>query len=67
MTEEKFNNFEVECRKSVFNQQSVTQTFPYLGVALIHIPKTGGTALSVALARGLQTANQWFQKETRGS
>lgn len=53
MTKEKFNNFEVErvANRFLIQPECHANFFPYLGVALIHIPKTGGTALSVALAR----------------
>ena len=53
MTKEKLNNFEVErvANRFLIQPECHANFFPYLGVALIHIPKTGGTALSVALAR----------------
>ena len=53
MTNEKFTHFEVErvANRFVIQPECHANFFPYLGVALIHIPKTGGTALSVALAR----------------
>ena len=53
MTNKKFAHFEIErfANRFLIQPECHANFFPYLGVALIHIPKTGGTALSVALAR----------------